>query len=76
MAARRLGMSNEVLIEKLRAGGMSVKGATDLVSDREVSAILEKVRSNDTQAVPPAGKNAPSVRLPTPRVPLRSPQVG
>jgi len=76
MAARRLGVSNEVLIEKLRAGGMSIKGATDLVSDREVSAILEKVRLNDTQAVPPAGKNAPSVRLPTPRAPLRSPQVG
>ena len=74
MAARRLGVSNEVLIEKLRAGGMFVKGATDLVSDREVSAILEKVRSNDTQAVPSAGKIASSVRLPAPRVPLRSPQ--
>ena len=71
--ARQLGVANEVLIEKLRTRGLAVDNANDSISEREASVIVREARQKGIQATAPV-KPTSSVRLPTPRVPLRSPQ--
>ena len=72
--ARQLGVSNEVLIEKLRARGLGVNNANDTVSDCDASAMFAEIKQGALGTASSVQRTSSNVRLPTPRVPRRSPQ--